>query len=561
MDYQKQRHQITLTLVGILLLVGSLAGISSGDAALQRGTLVRFTGPTGDILVGTYIPGEQPAGVLLLEGFGADQVSMRSIASEFAQVGFHVFVFDFSGHGRSPGSLTFDNAATERLAGQALAAKDELLQRSGLRAAELIVLGHSMGARVALQAATLDHDPVRGLILFGTQVNLDTSVQAEVFTGVRDVDLPWVQALSPTSPPTNVLQLIGAWDDILPPVQARLLLSQLVGEEAQIGKRYGDLDQGTGRELTILSALLHLYETISPRALSQAKAWAQELLPQVAGVSPHADVASRRLGFWALGLIGFVVALIGGRGWIGTLPAVALSPRRIQVRSLRRFLWAKLGLWVPALPLIVLVFGVFYAVPLGVPIFNLIYVGFIGGYGLLCYILYRAGRMPGTEGRVPFGGTAGGSDEGSRALPAVGISGLSLLLLTAFVRTGWFLAPPLGMRMVSLVLFAPVTTLGFWVSLHESEIVRAAAPERKWPQIILALLGLLPFLAWTVFQAAIGSLSGIVSALQGLAILALVLMHGGLIRRLAGQLWLTALVQTVMLYWLVLPQGVLFATW
>jgi alpha-beta hydrolase superfamily lysophospholipase len=66
--------------------------------------------------VGYYYPGEIEAGVLLLEGFGSDQVNMRSAASEFAQAGYHIFTFDFSGHGRSPGTLGYDNAETLRLA-------------------------------------------------------------------------------------------------------------------------------------------------------------------------------------------------------------------------------------------------------------------------------------------------------------------------------------------------------------------------------------------------------------------------------------------------------------
>jgi pimeloyl-ACP methyl ester carboxylesterase len=70
--------------------------------------------------VSSYFPGRQGHGVLLLKGFGSDQVTITSLASQFPQVGWHVFTFDFSGHGRSPGALTFDNAQTDRL---------EILQR------------------------------------------------------------------------------------------------------------------------------------------------------------------------------------------------------------------------------------------------------------------------------------------------------------------------------------------------------------------------------------------------------------------------------------------------
>lgn len=69
--------------------------------------------------------------MILLEGFGSDQMTMTSLASEFARSGWHVFTFDFSGHGRSPSTLTFDNAQTELLANQALSALEEFKLQSG----------------------------------------------------------------------------------------------------------------------------------------------------------------------------------------------------------------------------------------------------------------------------------------------------------------------------------------------------------------------------------------------------------------------------------------------
>jgi len=151
-----------------------------------------FTTPVGEKLVGHLYLGSQPAGILLLEGFGSDQVTMLSAAVEFAQMGASVFTFDFSGHGRSPGGLGFDNAETDRLARQVLAAKEHFTQTANLRDDQIIVLGHSLGARVALQSATLDENPPAGLILLGTQVNLGTNVQSEFFTGVTDASFDWV---------------------------------------------------------------------------------------------------------------------------------------------------------------------------------------------------------------------------------------------------------------------------------------------------------------------------------------------------------------------------------
>ena len=184
-----------LALLALFVTAASLSAIYVRDSALRRGQVIAFSGPEEELLSGTYYPGTRPAGILLLEGFGSDQATLRSIASEFGRAGVHVLTFDFSGHGRSPGGLTFDNAATDRLARQTLAAKEELERRSGLTSEQILFLGHSMGARVGLQAATMDAEPVGGLILLGTQVNLAANVQSQLFTGVSDGELAWVQSL------------------------------------------------------------------------------------------------------------------------------------------------------------------------------------------------------------------------------------------------------------------------------------------------------------------------------------------------------------------------------
>ncbi len=130
-----------LTCFGLFLLLGSLLIVWRMDRPLADRQTVEFTASTGDLLVGRYFPGRQEHGVLLLEGFGSDQVTMTSLASQFAQAEWHVFTFDFSGHGRSPGALAFDNAQTDRLAFQALSALEEFVALSGLRNDQIFVVG------------------------------------------------------------------------------------------------------------------------------------------------------------------------------------------------------------------------------------------------------------------------------------------------------------------------------------------------------------------------------------------------------------------------------------
>ena len=547
------------TIIGVTVFALSVAGIAWGDRPLARAKPTAFTAD-GEILRGTYVIGDRDAGILLLEGFGSDQVTMRSAASTFARAGYHVYTFDFSGHGRSPGGLTFDNAATDRLAHQVLAAQSALESRAGLPTDRILVLGHSMGARVGLQAAAMTDTPPAGLILLGAQVNLDTNVQSEVFTGVADTGLAWVQALGPTTPATNVLLIVGSWDDILTPANADLLLEKLVGAPTAAHTVHGELGAGTGRQLIILERLLHNYEIFSPRALALAQGWAADVLglaPANAGLD---RAQSGRVALWITGLTGIFVAVIGGNRWAqARLPVTETRAHRITVTCVRRYLVGKLLLWLAALPAIALLFGLFYFLPLATPVFNLIYVGFIGGYGLLMLLLYGIRKVPGTEGKLPFRDPISERARDPRGIAAaLGITATFLAAVTLYARTGWFLAPPSGQRLIWVALFTPVTALGFWIGLHEGEVLSTTELDRRWPRAANTLLGLVPFFLWTILQAAIGSLSGMVSGVQGLIILALVTAYGALVLRLAQRPWLTAILQAIVLYWLILPQGVLF---
>jgi pimeloyl-ACP methyl ester carboxylesterase len=505
-------------------------------------------------LVGTYYLGTEQIGVILLEGFGSDQVTMRSAASEFAESGYHVLTFDFSGHGRSPGALGFDNASTDRLAHQVIAARKELQARSGLPAERIILLGHSMGARVALQAATLDDESVAGLVLLGTQVNLATNVQSQVFTGVRDAELEWVQALGPANPPTNVLLISGTWDDVLTPGAARRLLVKLTGDtEAREGVDYGDLLSGTGRTMMLIPRLVHNYEIVSPRALALAEAGAARMLDSEAfGDSP---TGTARTVLWISALGGIFLTLASGVRWAG-LTSLSLPPSRspIRVSDRRRFVLAKLWLWLGALPVMAVLSGLFFLMPLGLPAFNFIYVGFIGAYGLLLTVLYATGRMPGTKGRLALWHSERSGHLWWRWAATTGIGLMTLLLLVLFARSGWFLAPPVGDRLVWLLVFTPVTAVGFWIVRQEAQMSIGGVS-----QLLLVLIGLAPFFLWTVFQLGIGSISGMLGSLHGLLILAAVTLQGAWLAKFVKAPWYVALWQSVTLYVLILPQGVLFA--
>ncbi len=536
----KGKTAVFLLLLGVISCLGWLY---RADSVLQNGRSHPFTSPAGEPLNGNYYPGYQPAGILILSGFGGDQVMMRSAVSEFAQAGVHVFTFDYSGHGRSPGTLTFDNAATDRLAQQVLAALEQFKQLSGLNNHQIILMGHSMGARVSLQTAVLlTPQNVAGLILLGASVNLTRNVQSETFSGIQDSDLLWVQNLNAATPPVPILLITGEWDDILTPNAARLLLEKL---------QTPPLANGAPRELLILNNLVHNYEPYSPRILAaaktQASVWWGLPMPETA------ETATLRLVFWIIIPVALFLALF-------------ITNQQLRVSSdefrggaemidITRFLWGKWWLWLAALPVTAVLLFLFFLIPLGLPVFNLIYVGFIGAYGLLSWGLYRWGKMPGVKGGFDLGNW----QTNYKSLRSNLLFLLTLLLLTTlYLRSGVYDAPPSGHRLWWLVIFTPFTTLGFWIGLQEGQLLQTAVKGQVRPFLFHTLISLFPFLLLTLFFALLGSISGLIGGLQGLVILAFVLLAGHVAHKMSGQVWGTAVFQSILLYWLVLPQGALF---
>lgn len=539
----------------VFIALAAIVLIFVQEQPLLHGQTVAFAAPDGQQLSAWYHRGSKPAGVLLLEGFGSDQVTMRSAAYEFSRLGLQVMTFDFSGHGRSTGNLGFDNAQTDRLARETLAAREYFKQLSGLNDSQILFFGHSLGARTALQAAVLADVPPAGLVLMGTQVNLGRNAQSEFFTGTGDTVLDWVQALSPTRPAAPILLISGSWDDILTPQAAQLLFCKLGGSGCVEKTVLGSLARRDLRELRMLPALVHNYEVYSPRALGLARNWTAELL----GVPAVGDDSFNKIWYWLCGMVGMVGAAFSGLNWVRlVLPDPGGSRGGLTLQSPRGFFTGKLMLWLPAIPLAALLGGAVFLLPLGIPVMNLIYVGFIGAYGLLQTVLFRLGRMPGIIGRLPFESGKSQPVSTQRWLAAAVVTLLFFGMTAAYARTGWFYVYAPNQRLIWLVLFSLPTSVGFWLGLQESRLLERDAPDRPEFRRWHMLVGLVPFFFYALLLGGLGSISGLLGSFQGLVILAVVLAYGPVLQRLTGRAWLAALMQSLLLYWLVLPTGVLF---
>ena len=542
------------TIIGGVLLLAAGIVLVSLEARLPKGEGIEILESGGDLLAGTYYPGERDRGVILTEGFGSDQAALRSLVAAFAEQDYHILTFDFSGHGRSPGGLGFDNAETNRLALQILDAKKLFKKRADLDDDEILIAGHSLGARAALQAAALDETPPTGLILIGTQVNLVTNVQAEVFTGVSDVDLEWVQALGPGNPGSNVLLISGEWDDILTPEAARLLMEKLAGASIASGGEIGSPTERSWRKLIVVPGVLHNYEIYAERVIREVISGADFVFGTDSKDLQSAGGAAYRYLAWLSGITGLFLFVIG----ISTLiPGEVLGGQSTGLTLTKpgRYFLGKTLFWVPALIPAALLGGLIFLLPLGNPAFNLIYISFLGGYGILVLLIYNKNWMPGVQGRLKpdFGGIR------LKGFITTSAAFLAILLVTAlFARSGWFFVLPVNQRLIWALIFAPITALGFWIGWQENQMLANAADK---PAVLLVgntLVGLLPFFLYAGFLAAIGSLSGVIGAVQGLLILFLAISSGVLFQKLGKSTLLTSIYQSFLIYWLILAQGVLF---
>jgi hypothetical protein len=337
--------------------------------------------------------------------------------------------------------------------------------------------------------------------------------------------------------------ITGTWEDILTVDGAQLLMTKLCGEKIT------SCGHGAPRQWVLLEALVHNYEVYSPRVISAAMAWSFPELQQ------QASLASLRIGLWLGTILGIFLSLIGLAGLVQKNSPV--QDREITIVNPRKLVWGKLWLWLIALALSGMVMALYVLIPLPSPTFNLIYGGFLGGYGLLMFLLYWFGKMPGVSGKIRNFRSQGPSLKNGWRW-AILFNLLLFISVTILYRSGIGLAPPGGVRFAWVLIFTPLTALGFWLGMLEADALSIAAPGKPVYRILSVLISLLPFYLYLILLLALGSTSGVLGALTGLLVLATSLLQGEITRKLTGHLLVSALLQAFLIFWLILPSGALF---
>jgi pimeloyl-ACP methyl ester carboxylesterase len=281
--------------VAALLLVASFIGLRTEALSVARYPVALQGGVPGVV----YEPGPQRLGgapvaaverlpvIVLAHGFASSRGMMSSLARSFARAGYAVLTFDFRGHGGNPQPFL---PSLGEVPGGLLDDMDAavLYARTHPRydSERVVLIGHSMGAGVAVEYASREPD-----------------VAAVVLLSSPD------QPLGPYTPP-NVLLIWGSGDPRLVRDGARRLGARLAGlERLVLDRTYGDPRRGEAVRLVEIAGVNHWTILYSAEAARQTLAWL-DLAMGESGAAP--DVATdRRLAWSALGGVAFLVLLSG----------------------------------------------------------------------------------------------------------------------------------------------------------------------------------------------------------------------------------------------------------
>lgn len=508
----------------------------------EEGSGVRIEAILYEGRVDTGLEGP-PYAVLLAEGFGGDQVGLRSAALAFARAGLAACTFDFPGQGRSGGTLGLDNAQTDRTARIIDLMARTLSDRTGIPPERIFLFGHSMGARSMLRSAVEAGPSVfAGLVLVGMPADMashGTPTEA------------WFDRLSPALPAIPAAILAGSLDEILPAEAAREVFERLSGEDASLfpilsGAPFLQTEtvrSADGRFLLRRYPLLaHNYEPLSPRVLDDAV----DFVRDQAGPASTLAIGSTALreSLWRLSLLLLLAAALlapraferkaaivpapvapipsaevpaapGGPAPSEPVAAAVAAPPDAAAHAApppgpaaRRTL---LLAWLPALVLVPLPVLAGWAATGGLPILNLVPAFAPGAHGIAEILLsrirdlrtrFRSGvRRPSRRSWI----RPQDSDLpsiGNRLLPVLAFIGAFL----AWAQAGWYQVLPVGPRLLWTLLAS------LWSVPCFAGLLRDLDSPRRRDRAGSLLVRFLPIVLLLLPMVLSGSVTGVLAA-------------------------------------------------
>lgn len=218
----------------VLLLFAILASSCiGGDAGVKDAgsTITEVTLTTSDDIkiTGTHYSaqGENKPGVILLHMLSRSRKDMSDLAEILQESGYPVIAIDLRGHGESDLNwMEFSDSDFNSMVLDVEAAKDFLVEK-GIGETNVIIIGGSVGANVALNYAAEDED-IRGIVLLSPGLE---------YRGVKTEDAMVAYGQRPV--------LIVASEGDTYSAESSQKLYSLAGERSEI-KIYPSSAHGTG---------------------------------------------------------------------------------------------------------------------------------------------------------------------------------------------------------------------------------------------------------------------------------------------------------------------------
>ncbi|MBN1328124.1 MAG: alpha/beta fold hydrolase [Candidatus Heimdallarchaeota archaeon] len=552
-----------IIILGFIFMLGPIAIQASIDIQMSNKQTNFVVDSYGNRLFTTYYPGTDQIydtgeyGIMLFHGMGNDQKSLDIFTTKFR--GAHIFCTDFSGHGRSSGVIPSGNNSDLKLADQVLQAKAKFKELSGLNDSQIFILGHSMGARALMKAVTIDTALVRGCILLGAAIDVDTASNSS-----------WVNDLNPINPDTNILIISGTLEDVCPPEQALNLYLKLSNDTSLTETHEHEIFEtpsGLIKELRIFKALTHTHEASSFRCAEFTKRWISEILTSEHPLNPTFDYSrfeDYRVYYSIIELVGIFLLLIYGQKYIKYKQVESITQisekqeptATFKLTNFKKYALYKTLIWLGGFGFAFLLGLLIILLPIGIPFFTLIFVCPIAGYGIISIILYGAGKMPGFEGKwKPRVANYFKTINWINLIFAVSCFIIIATVLAYLINSFLYHVFPLNKRLVWLLAFTIFSSLGFYILQLETEAIQEASVNKVKYTIINNILFLFPFLVGIIMIFAMGWIIYLPDAIHDVIIIGIVILTGNLLQQIWKKSLFTAIAQAFLLFFLLLPRG------
>lgn len=195
----------------------------------------------GENINAIYYPGHLPLAVLYLHGNAGDLNSWQHVSLDFTRRGYHFFIVDYRGYGKSTGVISEKGFYHDAEAAFRYVSSD-----LGIPADRIIIYGRSIGTGPAVELATRHR--AKGLVLeapFSSLVKLANQKLPFLLPALtlrfRFNNLSKINRVE-----CPILFIHGSDDRLIPPAHSRLLYDRFAGRKELIL-----IDKGTHNDLSV----------------------------------------------------------------------------------------------------------------------------------------------------------------------------------------------------------------------------------------------------------------------------------------------------------------------